>query len=181
MIISLTGTVTHHGRGYVIVEQAGVGYKVILPEPHEHTLSGEVCLYTHELIRDSDRDLFGFLSLEALELFWKLIQVSGVGPKSAQKIVFASSIETIHARILEGEVAFLKNVPGVGTKTAQKIILELRGVLSQDTVATSSDRDAVEALVGLGYVRRDAEQIIVSIEADSTEERIRLALKALAR
>lgn len=181
MIVSLKGQITHHGLGFVIVERDGIGYKVILPEDRAHGLSGEVFLYTHEVVRDDERELFGFLSVQALELFWKLRTVSGVGPKSAQKIVFADDVERVKERIMAGDLGFLTNVPGIGKKTAQKIILELKGVLAQEPQASSVDQDALEALVALGYARKQAEGALESIDESTTEAKIRAALKQLGR
>jgi Holliday junction DNA helicase RuvA len=181
MITTLHGTVTHHRAGFLILEVAGIGYKVMLPEDRAHELAGEVRLYTHEVIRESERELFGFLSLAALELFWKLLSVSGVGPRSAQKIVYAGAIEDVKGNIMNGNLAFLTDVPGIGKKTAQKIILELKGTFVDEPLLTPRDADAVEALVGLGYARRQAEEALSGIEGATTEERIRAALKFLSR
>lgn len=181
MLISLKGTILYHGLGFVIVENVGIGYKVILPEDRAHGLSGEVFLYTHEVVRDDGHELFGFFSIGALELFWKLINVSGVGPKSAQKIVFSSEVEKVKERIMASDVTFLTNVPGIGKKTAQKIILELKGVLTQEPIVRAADQDALEALVSLGYPRKHAEQALEGIEAEDTESKIRAALKSLSR
>lgn len=181
MIVSLKGTVLYHGVGFVIVENNGVGYKVLLPDERAHGLSGEVFLYTHEVVRESERELFGFDSIGALELFWKLINVSGVGPKSAQKIVCIGEIEHIKERIMVADIAFLTSVPGIGKKTAQKIILELKGVLAQEPEGAEVDVDAVEALVSLGYARRHAEQALAGLSEDTTEGKIKAALKLLGR
>lgn len=179
MITSIKGEITYHGLGFVVIENNGIGYKIILPEDVAHTQNGEVKFYTHEIIRDPDHELFGFLSIEALELFWKLISVSGVGPRTAQKIVFVDSIDKIKERIMAADLSFLTNVPGIGKKTAQKIILELKGVLAQEPEIPAFDADAVEALVSLGYPRKDAERVLSGIEGKTTEDCIRAALKQL--
>ncbi|MBI5369975.1 Holliday junction branch migration protein RuvA [Candidatus Uhrbacteria bacterium] len=181
MIVSLKGVVTYHGVGFVIIENAGVGYRVIVPEDQAHALAGEVFLYTHEVVREDSRELFGFLSVEALELFWKLTSVSGVGPKSAQKIVFAAPVDRVKERVMASDISFLTNVPGIGKKTAQKIILELKGALAQEPEVPACDPDAVDALVGLGYTKRQAEQVLIGLPEQTTEERIRSALKVLGR
>ena len=177
----LTGEVIYHGLGFLIISNQGIGYKVILPEDAAHGLRGMVTLYTHEVIRDSERELFGFRDVVSLELFWKLISISGVGPRIAQKIVFSGVVEKVKERIMAGDLAFLTTIPGVGKKTAQKIILELKGALAQEPDASVFDQDAIGALMGLGYSNRDAEQILSQVQADTTEERIRLALKFLGR
>lgn len=181
MIVMLHGKIIYHGVGFVIVEAHDVGYKVILPEDVAHTLRGEVTLYTHEAIRESEHELFGLASIEALEVFWKLTNVSGVGSKSAQKIVFADDIVRVRQKISQGDLGFLTNVPGIGKKTAQKIILELKGVLVDEVPSAGFDEDAMSALQALGYSRRDAEQILSTVVGESTEERIRAALKVLGK
>ena len=180
MIITLDGLVEYHGVGFVIVVCAGVGYKVILPEEVASGLSGEIHLYTHEVTRDDGRELFGFISIDQLELFWKLIAVSGVGPKSAQKIVCSRGIKDVRESILIGDIETLTRVPGIGKKTAQKIILELKGVLVDTQMPGGQNADAVEALIGLGYSRRDAEAALSGLTETETEARIRAALKRLS-
>lgn len=181
MIVLIKGTVVYHGIGYIVLERDGIGYKIVLAEDVAHGMSGDVTLYTHEAIRDNEREFFGFTSMSALELFWKLTTVSGVGPRSAQKIVFSSDINNVKLKISEGDITFLTSVPGVGKKTAQKIILELKGVLANEPQVAFLDSDAVDALIGLGYSKKDAELVISKIEADSTEDYIRKALKQISR
>jgi holliday junction DNA helicase RuvA len=181
MITTLTGTITYHANDFVVIEVNGVGYRVQLT-PHQISgLSGEVTLFTHEAVRDSEHELYGFFSMSALELFWKLIAVSGVGPKVGQKIVIADDVEKAKERIMAGDLGFLTDIPGVGKKTAQKIILELKGALAEDTPAAAMDEDAVDALVSLGIRRRDAQDVLSEIEAETTDERIRAALKMMGK
>src|SRR3989344_251239 len=122
MIARLRGQLVHRGVGFVIVEIAGVGYRVTMPEAASRGLSGEVVLFTHEAQREDGRELFGFASAEALELFSRLISVSGVGPKSGQKIVCAAPVNEVIGKIASADVAFLSSVQGIGKKTAQKIV-----------------------------------------------------------
>ncbi|MBI4437517.1 Holliday junction branch migration protein RuvA [Candidatus Uhrbacteria bacterium] len=181
MLSFIRGSVLFHGVGYLLVECKDLGYKITLPEHVAHEFRGEVMLYLHEVAREDGRELFGFRSVAELELFWKLIGVSGVGPKSAQKIVFSDAVERVKAKIMEGDLGALTNVPGIGKKTAQKIILELKGALVEEPDAAGMDADAVEALVGLGYSRRDAEAALGGVDAQDTESRIRAALRRLSR
>lgn len=181
MMVYLQGSVLFHGVGYLILENNGIGYKITIPESIAHEVQGTATLYLHEAQRDDGRELFGFLSLAQLELFWKLTAVSGVGPKSGQKIVFSDAVNRVKAKIMAGDLAALTDVPGIGKKTAQKIILELKGVLVEEPGLGGLDGDAVEALVGLGYSRRDAEAALSGIEEGDTEGRIRIALKRLSR
>jgi holliday junction DNA helicase RuvA len=180
-MIYLEGRVLYRGAGYLILENAGLGYKVTLPEGVAQELSDMVSLYLHEVSRDDGRELFGFGSVAQLELFWKLIAISGVGPKSAQKIVFVDAIDHVKSKIMTGDLAFLTSVQGIGKKTGQKIILELKGVIADEPDFAALDVDAIEALVGLGYTRRDAQAAMSGIEEEGTDNRIRAALKRLSR
>ncbi len=181
MIAKVSGSVIYHGVGFVIVDCGDLGYKVNLPEDVAHGQSGDVTFFTHEVIREDQRELFGFLTIDALELFWRLTSVSGVGPRSGQKIVFAGPVARAKENIMKGNVAFLTDVPGIGTKTAQKIILELKGMLADEPSKSSVDPDALEALVGLGYPRKQAEDVLAMIDAESSEERVTKALKMMGR
>ncbi len=180
MMAFIQGTVLHQGAGYLLVECGGIGYKITLPETVTYSIQQQVTFFLHEVLRDNERELFGFASIAQLELFWKLIAVSGVGPRSGQKIVFSDQTDHIKAKIMAGDVVSLTHVPGIGKKTAQKIILELKGVLAEEPIASSGDLDAVEALIGLGYSRRDAQTALLELDDLDTESRIRAALKRLS-
>lgn len=179
MLSKLTGKIDYLGNGFVILEHNDLGYKVTLPETALMGVSGMMTLYIHETIRDDSRELFGFFSITALELFWKLIAVSGIGARSAQKIVFTSSIEEVRERIMKGDLAFLMSIQGIGKKTGQKIILELKGVLTEEPVTSVVDLESMDALVSLGYTRKQAEAALLGIEGVSLEERVKAALKSL--
>lgn len=181
MLVYLSGTVRHQGVGYVVVENQGIGYKVSFPENIVVQMKDQVEIHVHEAMRDNERELFGFASIEQLELFWKLIGVSGVGPRSGQRIVFAKAVDQVKSSIMAGDLSSLTSVSGIGKKTAQKIILELKGALAEEPNAAALDGDAVDALMGLGYTKRDAEAALSGIEASTTEERIRIALKGMAK
>jgi len=181
MIAFLQGTVYDRGEGFIILFCHGVGYKVSLSGVLAQELRGEVSLYIHEVIREDSHELFGFSSMEALQFFWKLITVSGVGPKGAMKIVSAGSVPEVKGRIMAGDLDFLSHIPGIGKKTAQKIILELKGALAEEGTGVSVDADAVEALLGLGYSRRQAEEAIAGVKGETTEARIRGALQLLGK
>lgn len=180
MIVKLTGSVSARGASFIIFDVGSVGYRLEVPLSAVGKFSGEMTVFTHEVHREDAHEMFAFLSQAALELFWKLISISGVGPKIAQKIVFSDEVSSVRGRIMKGDLAFLTSISGVGMKTAQKIVLELKGVLLDDTTPSGVDADALEALVGLGYTRRDAQAVLERVEAETTEERIRLALRLLS-
>jgi len=186
MIAKLKGDISYRGKDFVVMDVGSIGYRMVIPEFAVLKFEGEMTVYTHEVQREDAHELFGFLDMNALELFWKLIGISGVGPRSAQKIVFSGAGNEVREKIMEGNLAFLQSIPGVGKKTAQKIILELRGVLAEegpearDRGPGEIDEEAVEALLGLGYKRKEAERLLDGVEG-TTEEKIKSALKSLAR
>ncbi len=183
MIAMLKGTVAFRGNGFLIVDVAGVGYKVTMPEMLIRALPSEVMLYTHEVQRDDGRELFGFENMNTLELFWRLTTVSGVGPKSAQKIANAGTVDVVKSHIMKGDVAFLSAVPGIGKKTAQKIILELSGIIAEEgdaSTGSGQNGEEIDALMGLGYTRKQADDALKDTKG-SVEDRIRAALKSLSR
>ncbi|MDA1038354.1 MAG: Holliday junction branch migration protein RuvA [bacterium] len=181
MIAKLKGEVSYRGKDFIILDVGPIGYRLMVPDFAVPTFQGEMMVFTHEVVRDDNHELFAFADMDSLEMFWKLINVSGVGPRSAQKIVFAGTGEEVRSKIIAGNLAFLQSVPGIGKKTGQKIILELNGVLMEDEgIVPSADEDAIAALTGLGYKRREAVQVLDGLEGE-TEDKIRAALKALAR
>ncbi len=181
MIALLAGSVVHRGDGYVLLRCGDVGYRILLPEAVAASVPDTTTLYIHEVVREDGRELFGFQHVEQLELFWRVMGVSGVGPKSAQKIVHAGPFARVKASLAAGDLAFLTAVPGVGKKTAQKIILELKGVLAEEAPKPVVDEEAVDALLGLGYARKQAEEALARTEGVSTEARVRGALNWLSR
>ncbi|HLD17568.1 MAG TPA: Holliday junction branch migration protein RuvA [Patescibacteria group bacterium] len=183
MICRLQGKIVHRAPTYLIVDVAGIGHKIMFPEGSvlPFSISEEVSVYTHEAVRDDGHEFFGFPDLPSLELCWKLLEISGVGPRLAQKIVLAKPVEKLKEGIMAGDLSVFVGIAGVGKKTAQKIILELQGSLVTEPSGPSGDADVVEALVGLGYQRRQAEDASVAAGGSTTEEKIRQALRQLSR
>jgi holliday junction DNA helicase RuvA len=179
MIAWVNGRLIRKGGNWLIVEVAGLGYRVFAsPSIILSAKVGEtITLWTHEQQREDGREYYGFAAPDELEFFWKLITVSGVGPKSGLAIVGASNINAIKKWIDEGNVAALSEIHGVGKKTAQKIVLELKGKLAD---AEAGGDEAAEALVGLGYSREEARSAVAGIEG-SVEDRVRAALKRLGK
>jgi len=182
MIITLTGTVTHKDSHSAIIEAQGVGYQVHM---HPATLAAvkvgaQIRVWTHDHIREDARDLYGFSSQAEHGLFLKLIGISGVGPKMAQNILSLGPVIEIEKMIEKADVEWLTRIPGIGKKTAQKIVLELKGKLALGDFSGEGD-EVVSALVNLGYARELARDAVGQVEAGSVEDRLRAALKQLAR
>jgi len=179
MIAILEGTIFSRELDHVICMVQGVGYRVFVPGgSFEFGDSAQFFIYDH--VREDRRELYGFTSPNALRLFKKLIDVSGIGPRLAQKMLSQASAESVERHIIQGDVSFFEGISGVGKKTAQKIILELQGSLVMDT-EEDGDADAVEALVSLGYQKRDAIELLKETKGTTTEEKIREVLQSIGR
>ncbi len=180
MIAWLKGKVLRKGENWLIVDVAGLGYRVFAAPgvALAAKLGDEIALWTHEQQRDDGREFYGFATADELEFFWKLITVSGVGPKMGLTIVGASNLNAVKKWIDQGNIAALSEIHGVGKKTAQKIVLELKGKLAE---ADAGGDEAADALVGLGYSREEARSAVMGIEGATVEERVKAALKRLGR
>ncbi|MEI7498408.1 MAG: Holliday junction branch migration protein RuvA [Candidatus Falkowbacteria bacterium] len=194
MISFLRGNILAKHKNYFIIEVADVGYQVFVNQTlfNEFTTSTPVELYTHQYIKEDALDLYGFKTLEDLEMFELLLSISGVGPKSAQGILSISSLDELSASIARGDSSLLTKVSGIGRKTAERIVLELRDKVAtisfgstlssgQESVITNSDE--IDALIALGYSLQQARDVLRQVDplVVKSGERIRAALKLLAK
>lgn len=192
MISHLTGSILFAGDKYVVIETAGVGYKVRVAID---TLQGlrksadkKTSLWIYTVVREDALDLYGFQNQSELEFFEMLISVSGIGPKGALSILNVAPVEHLKEAISMGDIGALTKVSGIGSKSAQKIILELRDKLGgseSDTGGTmlGDERDAIEGLVALGYAERSAREALKKVSPDTkgTSARIKEALRKLGK
>lgn len=198
MIATLRGTLTHKTLDYVILNVNGVGYRVHvslstfseLPE-----LNSEVDLNIHTYVREDLIHLYGFYTLQEKEMFLRLIEVSGVGPKLALSILSGIAAPDLKAAIWTGDLNRLNQVKGVGKKTAQRIVVDLKDKLQkeepvplesmQSDVSQGVVSDTVSALVNLGYTLKESEKAVSRIMRDdgeqehTLEELLRKSLKTL--
>lgn len=183
MIAYLKGTVLEKGKEHVILLCNDVGYLVQLPTHLAASAErgGFAAFYTHHVVREDASDLMGFASSEELGFFLQLISVSGVGPKMGLHLMSLGPVASIRGAVEKGDVAFLESAQGVGRKTAQRVVLELKGKLVTDDEPGGGSDEAVSALENLGYPRARVREAVAAVGAGSTEERVRAALKLLAK
>jgi Holliday junction DNA helicase RuvA len=191
MIGFLNGTIELLQRPFVITDVNGVGYKVLLPDSvySKLHLGEKVKIFTYTHVREDALDLFGFLEAQDLGLFESLLTVSGIGPKTALNIFSFGGRKDIIEAIIKGDVTFFTSVPRLGTKNAQKIIIELKNKMGSSADLDLSGKDllenaeVVQALKNFGFSVGEAQKAVREIKKTgiSTEEKIRLALKALGR
>jgi Holliday junction DNA helicase RuvA len=192
VIASLDGVVTAITGASLVLEVAGVGYRV---HAGPGTLAGlslgtRVKLLTHHLVREDAQALYGFRSPEELGFFELITTVSGVGPKVGLAIVSSRPVADLELAILQGDEAILTAVPGVGKRLAGRICLELREKVVAAGGAVHIDgggeAEVVAALEALGYTSREgreaARAAVAGLEASaSLEDRVKEALRALRR
>ncbi len=200
MIAYLKGTVMQAGGEYIIVEVAGVGYKVNVPASifaRLPAVGGEAQIHTYLHVREDVMQLYGFLEPEELELFEILLQVSGIGPKVALTILSAMPAANFRLAVINEQLSELTAIPGVGKKTAQRMVIELkdklvklsRGEIVPVPLAPAGGQvaeEAWQALVALGYSAGEAQRVVRKIATApgapaAVAEIIRLALRELGR
>lgn len=184
MLAFLRGTVLHTFDTSLILDVHDVGYRVFAIEGLLHRVrAGEpLSLYVHDHRKEDASDLYGFATADELAVFERLISVSGVGPKTALNALNAASAEGIRHAIARGDAGLLRSVSGIGSKTAERIVIELKGVFVRENGAghSSDEAEIVDALVNLGYSARDAAETVRTLAGgESTEEKLKLALKGL--
>ncbi|MBI4135556.1 Holliday junction branch migration protein RuvA [Candidatus Uhrbacteria bacterium] len=184
MLSYLKGQVKFLQKDGAVVVIDNLGYEVFMPAPAVERLKvgQEVEIFTHEYIRESARELFGFLTRQEHALFDDLMRVSGVGPRMGLHVLSLGA-ERVRDAISRGDAGLLSTVSGVGKKTAQKIVLELKGILVESSDDSSqSSEEVIGALKRLGYSQREASEALQSVgEAETTEDKIKSALKVLGK
>ncbi len=189
MIAHLSGTIISKEDKFIIIDVSGVGYKVFATLD---TLSGfkekdSASLWVYTAVRENAIDLYGFKTEDEMNFFELLLDVSGIGPKSAISILSVASADTLRKAIASGDTSYLNKVSGIGKKTADKIVLELRDKVAFDKNAGADDSlrgegDVFEALKTLGYSHNEARDALKQVGANisGTNARIKEALKILS-
>jgi Holliday junction DNA helicase RuvA len=178
MITFLEGTLVEKQPTRVVLDVHGVGYEVFIPLSSFDRLPATQApcrLLTHDHLREDLHNLYGFVTEAERSLFEMLLGISGIGPKTALSALSGLSVRDLKAAVVEGDVKRLSSISGVGKKTAERIVVELRHKLSAgdalEAVAGAPEalpgdlrtRDAMLALISLGYKQLDAQQRVRDI------------------
>ncbi len=199
MIAHLSGEVLRAGADFVVLDVGGVGYMVSVAGPTRQKIpapGGRFDLHIHTQVREDQLALYGFASVEELDLFEMLIGVDGVGPKVGLNILSASSLEVLKRAIMSEDPTPIRRASGVGPRTAQKVIIDLKPRLDAQAelevvpraAAIAGDGavpKAVEsALRNLGYSSQEARSGLEAVDwktSPTTQDALAAALKALGR
>ena len=183
MFEHIKGKIDNITPGYIVIDNNGIGYKIFVSNPYSYELNKEYKVFIYEHIREDENSLYGFKTFDEREMFLKLINVKGLGPKMALPLFSSGSIDGIVDAIERENVLYLKKFPKIGDKVARQIILDLKGKLvSNKSTNIIVDDELCEALLALGYKNADINKIIPKINKDLTiEEKIKEALKLLLK
>ena len=196
MITFLRGELAEKQPTRVVIDVGGVGHEVLIPlSTYDNLpLQNEICqLLTYDHVREDQHVLFGFGTESERRMFTMLLSISGVGPKLALSTLSGVSVRQLTEAVADGDCSRLTAVPGIGKKTAQRIVMELQHKIGENEAlenvaglegASAEDitiRDAILALISLGYKQVDARKAVKkALEADSNlasvEEIVRKAL-----
>ena len=198
MYAYIKGTLEEKSTDSIVVETAGIGYKIYVSE---HTMAklgeiGEkVKIYTHYHVREDNISLYGFMSNEELKMFELLLQVSGIGAKTAIAMLSNITPSKFALAIISNDLKTLTKIPGIGNKSAQRMVLELKDKLKTQTAIEDDEEETIpndnsesineagQALQILGYNKSEISKVFDKCDTHnlSTEELIKEALKRLAR
>jgi Holliday junction DNA helicase RuvA len=188
VIASVRGEVLDIALDHAVIEAAGVGYKVMTTPTTLATLrrGTETRLITAMIVREDSMTLYGFADAESRDLFTTLLSVSGVGPKIGLATLAVYDAQTLRQALADGDVTALTRVPGIGKRGAERMVLELRDKIG--SVATAGGASAVsghairglvvEALVGLGFAAKQAEEATDKVLAEDADATTSSALRA---
>lgn len=197
----IKGSVQFVGPHYIVIENGGIGYRIMTPNPFVFSINDEtIKVYTYHYVREDIVALYGFKTQEEKALFEKLLNVTGIGPKGALAILASGQVEQVVQAIENEDDKFLVKFPGVGKKTAAQMILDLKGKLENivpdyfpnlfnDALEMTHSgnngelEEAMEALKALGYSDREITKVskVLQKEHKSTEEYIKTALQLLLK
>ena len=190
MIAYLYGEPVMTGDRWVVLEVNGIGYRITVPEPEVAEIthaSGKVRLFTYMAVREDAITLYGFLHQSEREMFAILLGVSGIGPQTAINILSQIALDDFVFAILSEDEKSLTRISGIGMKSAKRLILELRDKAKKvresmpPSAAVKGDqhaRDAVSALVSLGFTQKAATEAVESAVAANTGNSLQALIKA---
>lgn len=186
MMEYIKGILTSSCPAKTIIETGGIGYKIHIPLSNYSRLPklGEpLCLFISTVIREDSHKSYGFLTADERDLFETLIEVSGIGPKTALSLLGHLEAVDLQIAISRSDITSICKVPGIGKKTAERLIVEMRDRIQKNPITQASSSsssfskgtkttssDALSALINLGYQPLQAQKAINSIIEEKEEE-----------
>ena len=191
MYAYITGTIVEKNNEGIIIENNGIGYNIFMPKSKIDIIPDEgmeARIFTYTLVREDAFLLYGFAKREELNIFKKLISVSGIGPKGALSILSTLTVEELVIALANRDAAAISKAPGVGKKSAERVIVDLRDKVGAPShygatkvkfasVEEKAD-EALDALIALGFPLKEATAALEKVDPTlPVEERVKMALK----
>lgn len=179
----MNGYITDINSTYIVLNINGIGYLINVANPYSYEVDKQEKIYIYQQVREDENTLYGFKNKEEKELFLKLINVKGLGPKMALPLFSTGSIEGIKDAIERENILYLKKFPKIGDKVARQIILDLKGKLVEKNEVPNKDmEELIEVLKGLGYKLPDIKKVLPNIDStkdinNQVKDALRLLLK----
>ena len=202
MISYVKGPLMEKEEDVIVVEAGGIGYNIHVPLSFLEELpqlGDEVRVYTYLQVKEDAMTLYGFGSRQDLKMFKQLLGVNGIGPKGALGLLSAMRPDDLRLAIISGDAKAISRAPGIGVKTAQRVILDLKDRISVEEVLAQPEavigtaaktsgladagKEAVDALVALGYSAMEAAKAVRQVEITekmTAEDVLKASLKHLA-
>jgi len=179
----IKGIITETTKNYVVIENSDIGYLVYVANPYSFEMGVETTIYLYNHIREEEYSLYGFKSIEEKDLFIRLLNVKGIGPKMGLPMLATGTITGIVDAIERENILYLTKFPKIGEKLARQIILDLKGKLTRvEGSLPNSQDDLVNVLESLGYKLTDIKKILPQVDESLTIEiQIKEALKLLLK
>ena len=198
MFAYIKGSLEQKSNNYVVIDVGGIGYNIFMATKAIETVGeiGKVVkVHTHYYVREDNISLYGFNTNEELRMFELLLQVSGIGAKSAIAMLSEIRQSSFALAVISDDISQLVKIPGIGKKTAARIVLELKDKLKTEEAITKTEEvklsitneeetsEAIAALQVLGYTKREIEKALENVDTKNLqlEEIIKQGLKNLAR
>ncbi|MGM8214230.1 Holliday junction branch migration protein RuvA [Bacillaceae bacterium W0354] len=200
MYAYIKGELVAVNEDHVVIDISGIGYEIVCSHPNQFTgqLNQEIKVYTYYYVREDLQLLYGFKQIEEKDLFKKLLNVSGIGPKNALNIVGQTTVSEFAVAIENEDESYLTKFPGVGKKTARQMILDLKGKVDEwlhlphhnQTSTHLKDNnqaildEAIQALKALGYTPREINAVSQKLrleDAMTTDDLVKKGLQLLMR
>ena len=180
----IIGKVKEQEGNFIVIECNNIGYLINVSNPYSYEIDKEYKIYLYNHIKEDENSLYGFKLKEELDLFLKLINVKGLGPKMANGFFATGSVNGIIDAINRENILYLTKFPKIGEKIAKQIILDLKGKVNSVDTGNISDtsNELYEVLESLGYKTSEINKVVKNVSSEqSVEMQVKEALKLLLR
>lgn len=184
MFYYIVGKVVYQESNYIVLDNNNIGYTIYVANPFSFNLNEEVKVYLYNQIKEDEYSLYGFKTKEEKELFLRLINVKGLGPKMIMPMLATGSPIGIIDAIERENILYLTKFPKIGEKLARQIILDLKGKLTkgEDISTTNGFDELVNVLESLGYKNAEIKKILPKVNASlDIEDQVKEALKLMLK